>query len=87
MRTDLGLNSTEYATAISLLFVRYTPMQLPSNFCLTQVRPSIYLPSVMLVWGVVSALTGICRNASGLYATRFILGVVEAAYYRKQFVV
>lgn len=83
MQEDLGLSSTQYATSIALLFVGYILMQLPSNIYLAQVRPSLYLPTVMMVWGVISALTGICNNAGGLYATRFLLGIVEAAYYRE----
>lgn len=83
MQQDLGLSSTQYATAIALLFVGYILMQLPSNVYLAQVRPSLYLPTVMIVWGVISTATGVCHNSSGLYATRFFLGVVEAAYYRK----
>jgi hypothetical protein len=34
----------------------------------------------MVVWGIISALTAVCTNASGLLANRFFLGVVEAAY-------
>jgi hypothetical protein len=34
----------------------------------------------MIVWGVISALTAVCTNAAGLYAVRFFLGFVEAAY-------
>jgi hypothetical protein len=83
MQKDLGLSSTQYATAIALLFVGYILMQLPSNVYLAQVRPSLYLPTVMMIWGVISTLTGICNSASSLYATRFFLGIVEAAYYRE----
>jgi MFS family permease len=80
---SLGLSSNEYATAVAILFVGYVLMQLPSNIFLAQLRPSLYLPGCMAVWGVISALTGVVRNASGLYATRFFLGFVEAAFYRK----
>ena len=58
-------------------------MQIPSNIFLAQLRPSVYLPACMALWGVISALTGVAQNAAGLYATRFFLGFVEAAFYRE----
>ena len=77
------MDSTQYATAVAILFVGYVLMQIPSNIFLTQLRPSLYLPLIMAAWGIVSALTGIVQNAAGLYATRFFLGFIEAAFYRK----
>lgn len=32
-----------------------------------------------MVWGVILMLTATCHNSSGLLATRFFLGVAEAA--------
>ena len=37
----------------------------------------------MVIWGMLSALVGVVHNAAGLYALRFLLGFVEAAFYRK----
>ncbi|KAL3462654.1 major facilitator superfamily domain-containing protein [Aspergillus heterothallicus] len=78
---SLNLSSTQYATAVALLFVGYVLMQIPSNIFLAQIKPAIYLPTVMAVWGMLSALVGATHNASGLYALRFLLGFVEAAFY------
>lgn len=77
------MNSTQYATAVALLFAGYVLMQLPSNIFLAHLRPSVYIPCVMAVWGTLSALVGATQNAGGLYALRFFLGFVEAAFYRK----
>lgn len=76
------MTSTQYATAVAILFAGYVVMQLPSNIFLSQIRPSIYIPSVMAIWGMFSALVGVVHNYSGLYALRFLLGFVEAAFYR-----
>lgn len=75
------MDSTQYATAVAILFAGYVLMQIPSNIFLAQLKPSWYLPGCMAVWGVVSACTGITHSAGGLYATRFLLGFVEAAFY------
>lgn len=35
----------------------------------------------MAAWAIVSTLTGISRNFTGLLLTRFFLGITEAPYY------
>jgi MFS family permease len=35
----------------------------------------------MMLWAVVSALTAVSKNFTGLLLTRFFLGVTEAPYY------
>ncbi|KAL5046492.1 hypothetical protein BDW71DRAFT_197443 [Aspergillus fruticulosus] len=81
IQDSLHLSSTQYATAVALLFAGYVLMQIPSNIFLAHLRPSIYIPTVMAIWGMLSALVGATRNAGGLYALRFLLGFVEAAFY------
>ncbi|KAF3026504.1 hypothetical protein E8E14_013484 [Neopestalotiopsis sp. 37M] len=76
----LGLTSTQYATAVAILFVGYVLAQIPSNMFLAGIRPSIYLPGCMALWGLLSVLTGLVQNAASLYAVRFFLGIVEAAF-------
>ncbi|OOQ81915.1 MFS transporter [Penicillium brasilianum] len=78
---SLHMSSTQYATSVAILFAGYVLMQLPSNIFLAQLRPSVYLPTVMAIWGMLSALVGVVHNYSGLYALRFLLGFVEAAFY------
>lgn len=35
----------------------------------------------MMMWAVVSALTAVCNNFTGLLMARFFLGICEAPYY------
>jgi MFS family permease len=57
-------------------------MQIPSNLFLNKTgKPAIYLPSCMIVWGIISGATGACQNFGGLVACRFFLGFIEAAYF------
>ncbi|KAI4861536.1 major facilitator superfamily domain-containing protein [Hypoxylon rubiginosum] len=81
---DLHLdpNASEFQTAVSILFVGYLLMQIPSNIFLNKIgKPAIYLPGCMMVWGVISAATAAVTNFGGLIAVRFFLGFVEAAYF------
>ena len=78
----LALTSTQYLTALSVLFVGYLLMQIPSNLFLNKIgKPALYLPTVMTIWGVISAATAGAQSYGGLIAIRFFLGFVEAAYF------
>ncbi|KAM5347813.1 hypothetical protein ACJ41O_007637 [Fusarium nematophilum] len=78
---DVGLVGSQYNTAVSILFVGYTLGQIPSNMIITRVRPSWYMGGFMMAWAVVSALTAVVNNYTGIILTRFFLGIVEAPYY------
>lgn len=44
----------------------------PSNMYLDKIgRPSIYLPTCMVVWGIISGATGGVQNFAGLLTCRY----------------
>jgi MFS family permease len=81
LEEDLNLTSTQYQTCVSILFVGYLLGQIPSNMFLNRTRPSRYMGCCMMLWAVVSALTALSKDFTGLLLTRFFLGVTEAPYY------
>ncbi|KAH8892306.1 putative MFS transporter [Thozetella sp. PMI_491] len=79
---DLKLVGSQYQTCVSILFVGYILIQVPSNLLLNKIgRPALYLPGVMFCWGLVSAATAAAQSFGGLLALRFFLGFVEAPYF------
>lgn len=50
---------------------------------LDKVKPSIFLPTIMCCWGAVSACSGAVQNYHGMICLRFLLGFVEAPFFRK----
>ncbi|RAK79349.1 MFS general substrate transporter [Aspergillus fijiensis CBS 313.89] len=82
LETDLNLKGDQYQISVSILFIGYLLMQVPSNMILNKLgKPSLYLPGCMLVWGVISCATAATHNFTGLLLCRFFLGFVEAAYF------
>ncbi|KAH8589040.1 vitamin H transporter [Bisporella sp. PMI_857] len=83
LEEDLGLVGSQYNTCISILFIGYLIMQVPSNMLMNsgKVRPSIYMGLCMALWAIVSALTSMVKNYTGLVLVRFFLGVTEAPFY------
>jgi MFS family permease len=81
LEKQLKLQGAEYNTCVSILFVGYILGQIPCNMIITRVRPSWLMGGFMIAWAIVSALTALANNFTGLLLTRFFLGVVEAPYY------
>ncbi|KIY51969.1 MFS general substrate transporter [Fistulina hepatica ATCC 64428] len=76
---DLGLHGDQFATVLSVLYAGYILMQVPSNIYLNKIgRPSLYLTSCMVIWGIICTLMG---HFSGAVLIRFFLGFVEAAFF------
>ncbi|KAJ4310524.1 hypothetical protein N0V84_010925 [Fusarium piperis] len=81
LQDDLKLDDTQYATCLSILYVGYILMQVPSNMFINRIsRPSLYIACAMLLWGLVSTLSGVVHNFAGMVVIRFFLGFVEAAF-------
>ncbi|KAL1956248.1 hypothetical protein VTO42DRAFT_7508 [Malbranchea cinnamomea] len=78
---DLGLTGGQYNWCLTVFFFTYAAFEVPSNLLLKRLRPSIYLPSIMVAWGVVMTLMGIVQNYAGLLTARLFLGLAEAGLY------
>ncbi|KAF3922061.1 hypothetical protein ABW20_dc0107925 [Dactylellina cionopaga] len=83
LEKDLGLVGSQYNTCISILFVGYLLMQIPSNMIMSskKIPPSKYMAACMAAWAIVSACTALAKNYKGLVTVRFLLGVTEAPFY------
>ncbi|KAF8812398.1 MFS general substrate transporter [Phlegmacium glaucopus] len=79
---ELHLEGSQFYTLLSILYVGYMLMQIPSNMFLSRIgKPSQYLPWCMVIWGILSVCTGFTTNYLGALCTRFFLGFVEAAFF------
>lgn len=84
LEEDLNLTPSQYQTGLSILFVGYIIAQVPSNLVLNHLgKPSWYLGCFTILWGTVSALTSLVSNFGQIVACRFILGLVEAPFFRR----
>jgi hypothetical protein len=48
MAEALHLSSSGYSLAVSIFFVGYLLLEVPSNMILSRTRPSLYLPGLMV---------------------------------------
>ncbi|KGQ08782.1 putative transporter C11D3.18C [Beauveria bassiana D1-5] len=78
---DLRLTPDQYNWCLTVFFFTYAFFEVPSNLMLKKLRPSRWLPSIMVAWGLVTTLMGIVRNYHGLLVARIFLGVAEAGLF------
>ncbi|KAI1421909.1 nicotinamide mononucleotide permease [Xylaria sp. FL1777] len=82
LEEELGISDVQYQTCVSILFVGYILLQVPSNLILGKIKwPGIYICGGMAVWGAISALMSIVKDFGGLLTARIFLGVVEAIFF------
>ncbi|KAK9764553.1 hypothetical protein K7432_007852 [Basidiobolus ranarum] len=75
---DLGLTPNQFSWSLSIFFIGYVIFEVPSNIILKKIGPSRWIPIVMITWAIIMMCIAAVRNASGLIASRFFLGVAEA---------
>ncbi|KAI2468774.1 MFS general substrate transporter [Annulohypoxylon bovei var. microspora] len=81
LQEDLRMSSDEYNLCLTVFFFTYGVFEVPSNLLLKKLRPSRWLPLIMVAWGIVMTLMGIVRGFHGLLISRLFLGVTEAGLY------
>ncbi|KAF9065161.1 major facilitator superfamily domain-containing protein [Rhodocollybia butyracea] len=78
LEQDLGLSDLQYNVILSILYVSYSPAQIPGNMVyIPSRRPSIYIGANVVAWGLISALTGVTQSYGGILATRLCIGIPE----------
>jgi sugar phosphate permease len=77
MTTDLHMTAQEYQIALTAFFFSYSTFDIPCNIMLKKLRPSVWLPLVTLLSGIVTICMGVVRNADELIVVRMFLGMTE----------
>lgn len=79
---DLDMSTSQFASAVSVLFCGYLPFQIPSNLLITKIsRPGMYICLAVAVWGIISAATAAVQSYAQLMGVRVVLGIVEAVFF------
>ncbi|TGO53662.1 hypothetical protein BOTNAR_0289g00020 [Botryotinia narcissicola] len=82
LQKDLHKMSTgRYNATLSIFFVSYSIFEPLTNVLLKRLRPSIFIPIIMTIWGVAMLSMGYVKNCSGLMAASWFLGMAEAGLY------
>ncbi|KAF2184029.1 MFS general substrate transporter [Zopfia rhizophila CBS 207.26] len=78
MKEELSLNGNQYSLFGTFYNLGYLVFQIPSLLLLS--RPKIakyYLPTMEVLWSIVTFCQSQMRNEHDIYGTRFLLGLLE----------
>jgi MFS transporter, ACS family, tartrate transporter len=78
MNHDLGLTPSVFGFAASVFFLGYMLLGVPSNLMLDRIGARLWIPVILIFWGLVATLTAFVQGAASFDAVRFLLGVAEA---------
>ncbi|PKS10373.1 hypothetical protein jhhlp_002124 [Lomentospora prolificans] len=78
---DLGLSVSQFNATLTIFYISYSVFEPLTNVLLKRLRPSVFIPILMVVWGAVMTSMGFVKNWSGLMAARWFLGLAEAGLF------
>ncbi|MCJ1308190.1 hypothetical protein MMC25_001842 [Agyrium rufum] len=81
MKEQLGLYGNQLNYMTTAWTVGYVIGQIPSNIILTRVRPSLWIPSMEIIWTILTMLLSKCNTVQQIYALRFLVGLAESTFY------
>lgn len=82
MDEDLELSvGARYSIITMIFFVPYVICQFPANIVIRKIGAGLWLPSLVVAWGILCIGIGFTNRWTELLGCRIILGVLEAGYY------
>lgn len=78
---DLNMTPGQYNASLSIFFVSYALFEPLTNILLKRLRPSVFIPAIMILWGICMTTMGLVHDFQGLMASRFFLGLCEAGLF------
>jgi MFS transporter, ACS family, pantothenate transporter len=81
MKEDLGLFGNQLNYMQTCWTVGYVIGEIPSNLILTRVRPRYWIPTMEVIWSVLTFSLSRCTSATQIYVLRFFIGLAESSFY------
>jgi ACS family glucarate transporter-like MFS transporter len=79
--SDLGLSDTEFGWVLSAFALGYALFQTPAGMSADRFGARVTLSSVVALWSMFTAFTGLVRSYVTLLVCRFLFGAGEAGAY------
>ena len=81
MTRELGFSNQVFGFGSGIFFFGYCLLQIPGALLAEAWSARKWIASIMLVWGLVAALTGAVHTAPQFGVLRFLLGVAEGGFF------
>ena len=80
MNRDLALTATLFGMATTIFNIAYLIFDVPSNLMLAKYGARIWIPRIMITWGLASIGTLFAVGPVSLFVARFLVGAAEAGF-------
>ncbi|RVX72972.1 hypothetical protein B0A52_03325 [Exophiala mesophila] len=81
LQRDLNMTNGQWNASLAIFFVSYSVFEPVSNVLLKKYRPSRYIPTIVVIWGIACMCCGLVNNFAGLATARWFLGMFEAGLF------
>ncbi|KAL2113203.1 hypothetical protein VUR80DRAFT_4910 [Thermomyces stellatus] len=81
LKEELHLEGNQYNVLLSMASAGMLVGQIPHSIIIQKVRPSIWLPLMIVAWAAFTMLSAACKNFTQFCAVRFFMGFAEASTY------
>jgi len=81
LQYSAGISEAAYALGAGLFFLTYSLFETPSNLILHRVGAKVWLPRIMVTWGLISAATMFAKGEISFCLLRLLLGAAEAGFF------
>ncbi|MBY0509304.1 MAG: MFS transporter [Rhodospirillaceae bacterium] len=78
MNAELGLTFAMFGIANTAFYVMFSLFEVPSNMMLAKYGARVWIPRIMITWGLASIATMFAVGPYSLYALRALVGLAEA---------
>ncbi|KAK5323449.1 hypothetical protein LTR93_005503 [Exophiala xenobiotica] len=78
MGADLGLvGNNRYSILAMIFFVGYILIDAPATFIVRKIGAVVWIPTIVVLWGIITIGQGFCHSWGALLACRVLLGFLE----------
>lgn len=81
MGVDLVLTGERYSIIVLLFFITYVALQPPATVVLRKLGPRLFLPLIVILWGLTMVCFGFVKLWTDLLPLRLVLGIFEAGFF------
>jgi ACS family 4-hydroxyphenylacetate permease-like MFS transporter len=78
MNKDLGLTAAMFGFANTAFYIMFSLFEIPSNVMMAKIGARIWIPRIMITWGIASMATMFAVGPYSLYGLRSLVGLAEA---------
>lgn len=77
MKEDLRLTGNDLNLLTTYWTIGYILGQFPSQMAMTRVRPSIWLPTMEIIWSLLTICVAGAKNKETVFACVFFGGIIK----------